>query len=230
MIGVKQNIEIIRRNIKAACERSGKNPDDIIIVAVTKKVGPPKIMEAVNCGLTCLGESYFQEAKNKILEIKENVSWHFIGHLQKNKAAAAVPLFDLIHSVDSFELLNKINAKAESINKIQNVLLQLNVAGEKEKFGMQEAEALLLLKKSGEMRNVKILGLMTIPPLQDNPDNNRVYFKKLYELGLKIDELKPVNWENKYLSMGMSDDYDIAVEEGANMLRIGTAIFGGRKD
>lgn len=225
---IKQNIEIIRKKIEAACLKIGKDPDDITIVAVTKKVTPNKIIEAVNCGLTFFGESYFQEAKNKILEVNEDVSWHFIGHLQKNKAATAVPLFDLIHSVDSFELLNKINAKAESINKIQNVLLQLNVAGEKEKFGMQELEALLLLKKSDEMRNIKILGLMTIPPLQDNPEKNRVYFKKLYELGLKIDGLKPVNWENKHLSMGMSDDYDIAVEEGANMLRIGTAIFGER--
>lgn len=232
MIGcrmIKENIEIVRQKIKAACENTGRNPKDVTIVAVTKRVEPAKITEAVICGINNFGESYFQEAIDKIPTVKENVKWHFVGHLQKNKAARVVSFFDLIQSVDSFELLAKINAAAQPLNKLQEVLLQVNLAEEESKFGMGQEEVFNVLRRAEALASIRFKGLMLIPPLRICPGDNRIYFERLRLLSEKISKSKFKNWESKYLSMGMSDDYDIAVSEGANLVRIGTAIFGERE-
>lgn len=201
--------------------RAGRDPHDVALVAVSKTVEAGLIIEAVDAGLRVFGESRVQEAARKARELAgRGIEWHMVGHLQRNKAKAAVELFDLIHSVDSEELMRAVDLQAEKAGKVQRVLLQVKLSGEPGKFGAGEAGLEGLVRLSEEMGNLKVEGLMTIPPFFDNPLAARPYFRRLRELGGR--------YGYQELSMGMTGDFETAIEEGATLVRIGTAIFGER--
>ncbi len=225
---VKSRYEAFRERFLKACLHAGKKPDDIIIVAVTKKVQIPRIKTAQMLGLADFGESYVQEAREKIPLIEKPVTWHFIGHLQKNKVNVVVDLFDMIQSVDSVELAAKINCRGEALDRTIEILLQIHYGDEESKHGFTPAELERALEALAGMSRLAMKGLMTIPPLEEDPEASRPYFKAMRELALKIDAMGLPNWESRFLSMGMTDDFEIAIQEGSNMIRVGRAIFGER--
>lgn len=226
MFSIRENFLRVMERIAKASLRSGRDPDDIKLVAVSKTVDTIRIKEAIDAGVKILGENYVQEAHKKIEEIGRNVSWHFIGHLQSNKAKFAVKLFDMIHSIDGFSLAEELDRRAKREEKVIKVMIEVNLSGEETKFGVGEEGAIELAKKLLELKNLEIIGLMTMPPYFDNPEMSRPYFVRLRELkDIMIKEGIPL----KELSMGMSNDFEIAIEEGATFVRIGTAIFGPRK-
>ncbi|MBI5639441.1 MAG: YggS family pyridoxal phosphate-dependent enzyme [Nitrospirae bacterium] len=211
--------------------RAGRSPDAIRLIAVTKGVGPEKIVEAVENGLRDFGESRIQAAQKKINDSDmqaghERLRWHLIGHLQKNKSRAAVGLFDLIHSVDSLELAVLMNRYAEEAGKIQEILIQVKLSDEESKYGIPEEKLPGVLKELSGLRNLRAAGLMTIPPFFEDPERARPYFRHLREIR---DNYNKTGFKWKELSMGMSNDFEVAVEEGSTMVRVGTAIFGERK-
>jgi pyridoxal phosphate enzyme (YggS family) len=223
---IRQNLEEIKRRIADAARLAGRDPADVQLVAVTKTVGLERLRQAVAAGQTLFGENYVQEAKTKIASLGPGLTWHFIGHLQSNKAKAAVELFDLIHSVDRASLAQALEQAVARADKIQNILLQVNVAGEASKSGTAPEHAEDLLREISKMPHLRVLGLMTMPPWFDDPERVRPYFRALRELrdrlrGLHLAELPE-------LSMGMTGDFEAAVSEGATLVRIGTAIFGQR--
>jgi pyridoxal phosphate enzyme (YggS family) len=225
---IKANIDAIRDEIKKVCLKSGRNPDEITIIAVTKTIEPERINLAVDCGATNLGENKVQEIMDKYDAVNKNVKWHLIGHLQTNKVKYIIDKVGLIHSIDSVKLAEEISRRAEKDNLIKDVLVQVNVAKEETKFGIDIEETIDFVKSISVFDNIRIKGLMTIAPYSEDPEGVRPVFRRLKE---KFDELAKMNISNtemKYLSMGMSNDYKIAIEEGANMVRIGTAIFGKR--
>ena len=205
----------------AAAERVGRNPDEINIIAVTKAVAPERVEETYNAGLTVFGESKVQEARAKIPLVSSRAHWHMIGHLQTNKARDAVALFELIHSVDSVKLAVELNKWAERTGKTQAILLEVNASGEGSKFGLKPEDVDAALSEVNKLSRLEVQGLMTIAPLRDDLEEVRPSFRRLRELrdraGLRE------------LSMGMTHDFEIAIEEGATLLRIGTAIFGERQ-
>jgi pyridoxal phosphate enzyme (YggS family) len=219
-------ISLIFKKMTYAALRVDRNPKEIKLIAVTKSQPVDKIREAADFGLRFFGESRVQETKVKIEKIKDfNLEWHMIGHLQTNKVKDAVKLFTLIHSVDSEKLAITINKEAEKINKIQRVLLQVKLSEETSKFGVEEEKINELLEICRNLKNLKVEGLMTIPPYFENPQDVRPYFKRLKQLRDSFSAMYP---SLKELSMGMSHDFEVAIEEGATMIRIGTAIFGQR--
>ncbi len=228
----------IMKRISHAAMRAGRNPEEVKLIAVTKAVGIETIKEAIDVGLRVFGESRVQEAKTKIEELSRlstanfplpTISWHLIGHLQKNKAKYAVQLFDLIHSVDSIGLAEEINKQAEKIGKQQRILIQVKLSEEETKQGIKEEDLIPLLERIKKLNNLKLEGLMTIPPYFDAPEKARPYFKRLREIRDNINALHIVDSPLHELSMGMSNDFEVAIEEGATMVRIGTAIFGERE-
>lgn len=226
-----ENIRIICGRISHAAIRAGRRPEDIKLIAVTKTISVQQIKEAIDAGLRIFGESKVQEAKNKITELRaqnsdSNIEWHLIGHLQKNKAKTAVELFDIIHSVDSLELAEIADKHAEKAGKIQKILLQVKLSNEISKYGILKDNLSQTIKKISEMGNLSIKGLMTIPPFFENPENARPYFNELRTLR---DTAETMGFYFPELSMGMTNDFEVAIEEGATMVRIGTAIFGERK-
>ena len=226
---ISANINKIRQRIAAAAGRVNRVPDDIKLLAVTKTVSPAAIMQAVDAGVTMLGENYIQEAKEKIAVIEERIQWHMIGHLQTNKAKYAVNLFDYIHSVDRLELAGEINKRARMIGRKINILIEINVSGEKTKSGVPADEAVDLIKNVSLLENVSVKGLMTMAPYSANPENSRPYFSALKNLQKNIISEGIAGIQMNELSMGMTDDFEIAIEEGATIVRIGRAIFGERK-
>ncbi len=226
---MNQRVTQIQERIRQAAVLCGRNPDSIQLVAVTKTVPPATIRQAMDAGLRIFGESYLQEAAAKINAIADTrLSWHFIGHLQSNKAKFAVRCFDLIHSVDSTSLAEALNRQAGRIHKIQNVLVQVNISGESTKSGTSIKEAAALVYAIHEMENLSVKGLMTIPPFFDQPEKARPYFKALADLKEGIQKQSLPGNEMTELSMGMTGDFEVAIEEGATLVRIGTAIFGER--
>lgn len=221
-----ENISSVYKRISYAAMRAGRNPDDVKLIAVTKTVSVERIKEAVDAGLRMFGESRVQEAKEKISKMNGGVEWHLIGHLQKNKAKMAVELFDLIHSVDSIELAEAINKQAEKIGKIQKILVQVKLSGEISKYGISKENLIEVLKHVRGMNNLSVKGLMTIPPFFDNPEMARPYFRELRKLR---DDAEAKGFKLSELSMGMTNDFEVAIEEGATMVRIGTGIFGERE-
>ena len=212
--------------IERAAQGVGRNPEEISLVAVSKTVESARIKEAIEAGVSILGENYVQEAQKKIDEIGRTVSWHFIGHLQSNKAKYAVRLFDMIHSLDSIELAEELNRRAEKEGRTMNVMIEVNLSGETTKFGTEEARVIDIAQKVLNLNHLSLVGLMTMPPYFDSPDMSRPYFIQLRELKERMGkEGIPV----KELSMGMSNDFEIAIEEGATFVRVGTAIFGERE-
>jgi len=218
------NLKIVQENVLNSVKKSNRDLSSLRIIAISKTNPVKKIFEAINTGLTDFGENKALEFRDKSEIIKQNVIWHFIGHLQTNKVKYIINKVDFIHSVESFKLAKEINKHARQINKIQNIFLEVNTSEEDSKFGLGNYDEIYeLTSKCEELQNIKIIGLMTMASFTNNENILRSSFEKLRELRDKIN--------NKYifikeLSMGMSNDYQIAIEEGATMLRIGTAIFG----
>ena len=223
------NINKVRQRIVAATARCNRSSDSVRLLAVTKTVSSRAVEQAIEAGITAFGENYVQEAKEKIAVIGKRVEWHMIGYLQTNKAKYAVNIFDYIHSVDRMELAKEINKRASLINRKINILIEINISGEKTKSGIQAADAARLIKDISILENISVKGLMTMTPYSSNPENSRPYFSELRNLQKKIikEGIKDIQMEE--LSMGMTDDFEIAIEEGATIVRIGRAIFGERK-
>ena len=212
--------------IEKAARKAGRNTGEIKLVAVSKTVESARIKEAIEAGVSILGENYVQEAQKKIEEIGGSVSWHFIGHLQSNKAKYAVSLFDMIHSLDSISLAEELDRRAEKEGRTMNAMIEVNLSGEATKFGAEEARAFDIARRVLNLSHLSLVGLMTMPPYFDDPRLSRPYYIRLRELKEKmIKEGIPL----RELSMGMSNDFEIAIEEGATFVRVGTAIFGERK-
>lgn len=214
-------------DIASACHR---NPEDITIIAVSKKKNAKTVQAGIDSGIRHLGENYIQEAVEKIQIIQnpKSVSWHFIGHLQSNKAKIAVQYFDMIHSVDSFKLAREIDKHARNINKKQKILLQINIGEEQSKSGLEVHKVKELVQQLGSLENISLMGLMGMPPFFDEPEKSRPFFKHLSQIKNEMASLSIPNVTMKHLSMGMSNDFKAAIEEGSTMVRIGTAIFGSR--
>lgn len=225
---VKDNIEKIRDNIVRAAMRSGRKASDIRLMAVTKTVVDERIIEAIEAGVDIIGENYVQEAKRKIEKMGKNVEWHMIGHLQSKKSKYVVRLFDMIHSIDRIKLARELDKRARMAECITKILIEVNISGEETKSGVKKEDALNLVKDISALENLSIQGLMTMPPWFDNPEDARPYFVNLRKLRERIAEERLPNVEMCELSMGMSGDYQVAVEEGATIVRIGTSIFGER--
>ncbi len=226
---MKTRLNSIKKRITDAAVSCGRDPADIRLVAVSKKIPEKKIIEAIEVGADILGENFIQEAREKTDHLSSyNVSWHFIGHLQSNKAKYAVRMFDCIHTVDSMKLALEINKRAEKINKIQNILIQVNISGELSKSGVEPEKIMNLLKEISRLKNLSVKGLMAMPPYFSNPEKARPFFASLRKLRETIKEEDIPGIFMEELSMGMTGDFEAAIEEGATLLRIGTAIFGKR--
>ena len=228
MSTIRENIEKVRGTIAEAALRSGRNPSDIRLMAVTKTVDDDRIMEAIDCGVDIVGENYVQEGKRKIEKMGKTVEWHMIGHLQSNKAKYAVRLFDMIHSVDRMGLAQELDKRSRNAGMKSKILIEVNVSGEETKSGVPKEQAISLVKDIATLENLSIRGVMTMPPWFDDPEDARPYFVALRELRDRIVEEKIEGVEMAELSMGMSGDYPVAVEEGATIVRIGRTIFGER--
>jgi pyridoxal phosphate enzyme (YggS family) len=217
-------------HIKEAAIGCGRDPKSIRLVGVSKTVPPDRVKEAIDAGVTIVGENYVQEAREKVNALAAyDVSWHFIGHLQSNKAKYVVRLFDLIHSIDSFKLARELNKQAHKINKIQNILIQVNIAQESAKSGADAEAVFELINGISALNNLRVRGLMTLPPFFNAPEKVRPYFSALRDLQNQLQKHKWHNVDMQELSMGMTGDFQVAIEEGATLVRIGTAIFGKRK-
>ncbi len=227
-MSIKENIEKVRENVERACIKSGRNPESVKILGATKDVSPSKVREAFSYGIRIFGENRVQEASGKISELKDlDIEWHMIGNLQRNKVKKALDIFNLIESISSLKLAEEINKEAIKRNIYVKGFIEVNIGGETSKSGFFEDELLKNLEIISNFSNLEIYGLMTIPPFSLDPKDSRKYFVKLRELSKKINSSK-TNIFIKELSMGMSNDYTVAVEEGATIVRIGTAIFGER--
>jgi len=228
MPDIAENLARVRERIEGAARRSGRDPESVRLVAVSKTVGAERVRQAIEAGAKILGENYVQEAQKKIEVLGHDVAWHFIGHLQTNKAKAAAGLFDYIHSVDSMNLAQELARRAKLRGKVLPVLLQVNIGGEATKFGAQEKETFLLAEKLSAAEGIEVRGLMTMPPYFEDPEASRPYFVELRRLSEHLAQQKIPRISMEELSMGMSNDFEVAVEEGATLLRVGTAIFGPR--
>jgi len=226
MGNIAANIKGIIHKIKLAAERVGRKEESVELVAVTKTVDVSKIKEAIRAGIKIIGENRVQEAREKFKDIGKEIEWHLIGHLQTNKVKYIFDIFSLIHSVDSLLLSEEIQRRAENKGLETDILIEVNLSGEKTKFGILPEKAINFVKDISRFKNINIMGLMTIPPFSESPEDSRKYFKMLRMLR---DDIQKEGIEMKELSMGMSNDFEAAVEEGATMVRIGTAIFGERR-
>jgi pyridoxal phosphate enzyme (YggS family) len=221
------NLETIRQRIKTACDRADREPNSLTLLAVSKTQPPEVVNAAAGLGLLVFGENKVQEAKAKIPLCSGKLRWHFIGHLQSNKCRDAVQLFQMIQSVDSFSLAQEINKRAEEAAKVMPVLLEVNLAGEASKFGYQPEVLLKELNQINALPRIEIHGLMTVPPWSLDAESSRPHFRRLRELKEECEQV--LGAPLPHLSMGMSGDFEVAIEEGATMVRIGTALFGPRK-
>jgi pyridoxal phosphate enzyme (YggS family) len=217
-------------NIRAKCEKIRKNiPQNVTLVAATKERTAAEIQEAIDAGIEIVGENYVQEAVRKYQEIGDSAKWHMIGHLQRNKVRDALRIFSMIQSVDSLRLAREIDKRCEKSGRIMPVLLEINIAGEETKYGITPENAPDMVGQIAGFPNLQVEGLMTMEPYSDNPENSRPYFKRMKQLFDEIRSQNIPNAEMKILSMGMSGSYEVAIEEGSNMVRIGTKLFGPRK-
>ncbi|CAH2212773.1 YggS family pyridoxal phosphate-dependent enzyme [Tepidibacter aestuarii] len=226
---IKQNLDEVLGSINNSANKANVNPDDIILIGVTKTVDIPIIEEAIRLGITHVGENKPQELVRKYEVIGDKVKWHLIGSLQTNKVKYIIDKADMIHSLDRISLCEEINKRAKNINKVMDCLVQVNISKEDTKHGLYKEDVLDFIKTvSSDYKNIKINGIMTMAPYVDNPEDVRIYFKEIKKISEEIEKLNLENVEMNYLSMGMSNDYKIAIEEGSNMVRVGTSIFGKR--
>jgi len=223
---IKNNLEIINKKIKKAALKANRNPEEIKLVAVTKTATMGQIEEAINAGVKIIGENRVHDAKEKYKILTAGIEWHLIGHLQTNKVKYAVEIFNCIHSVDSIKLAQEIDKRSKQFGKIMDVLVEVNVSGEESKYGIKPEEVKPFIKNISEFLRIKVRGLMTIAPIVKDKEEVRPYFRKLRELSKEIKSKNIENVKMDYLSMGMTKDFEIAIEEGANMVRIGRGIFG----
>ena len=216
--------------IRQAAESCNRDADSIQLVAVSKTIPAEKVKLAIEAGVTILGENYIQEAREKFKALVQySASWHFIGHLQSNKAKYAVRLFDLIHSVDSLKLARELNKQAGKVDKVQQILVQVNISGEDTKSGITPEEAPRLISEISQLENLSLKGLMTMPPYFYQPEKVQPFFAALRELRDRIQAKNIANVSMAELSMGMTGDFEVGIKEGATLVRIGTAIFGERQ-
>ncbi len=226
---ISENLALISTKIAAAAVRAGRKPEEVRIVAAAKGQGREKIEEALAAGIRIIGHNYLQEAFKEVPgKLISDAKFHMIGHLQRNKAGKAVELFDVVETVDDLKLAEAINRSAETLNRAMGVMIQLNLSGEPQKSGIGENEVERLVAAIRELPSIRLLGLMTMPPFFDDPDRARPYFARLRELGEKLTGSGILSPEMNELSMGMSGDFEVAVEEGATLVRIGTMLFGPR--
>ncbi len=225
---LKENLKKVEENIQKACDRAGRKREEVTLIAVSKTKPIEDIEEILEENVIDFGENKVQELCDKYEKISRPVNWHLIGHLQTNKVKYVVDKVALIHSVDSYKLAEQINKEAKKKNTVVPILLQVNIAREDTKFGLEKEEVLPLIEKIKDMEGIQIRGLMTIAPFVTNPEENRVHFKNLYQLYVDIKQKSINNVIMDTLSMGMTGDYQVAIEEGATMIRVGTGIFGER--
>ena len=223
---IKNNLEIIKEKIKKAALKANRSPEEIKLVAVTKTATIEQIKEAISAGIKIIGENKVQEAKEKYQILTADTEWHLVGHLQTNKVKYAIEIFDCIQSVDSIKLAKEIDKRSLQFGKTTNVLVEVNVSGEETKYGIKPEEVELFLKEISEFSGIRVRGLMTIAPIEKDKEEVRPYFRKLREISKEIKSKNIKNVKMDYLSMGMTDDFEVAIEEGANMVRIGRGIFG----
>ena len=220
MTDIRANLDRVRERIARAAERAGRRASDVLLIGVSKTVDVARIRQAIEAGVPALGENRVQEARDKVSEIGRPVPWHLIGHLQTNKVRDALELFDVIHSLDRLELAKELDKRARARGRTADTLVEVNVAGEASKGGVGPDGLGELLDAVATMPSVKVRGLMAIPPEAKDPDDSRVWFRALRKLAERHGFSE--------LSMGMSGDFEVAIEEGATMVRVGTAIFGPR--
>lgn len=225
---IKDNLKQVEENIRKACEKVGRDPAEVTLIAVSKTKPVEAIREAMDYGIRDFGENKVQELTNKIENIPEKLNWHLIGHLQRNKVKYIVDSACLIHSVDSLRLALQINEEAKKKGTIANILIEVNIAKEESKFGVAKEEVQDLLKEIKNLKYVCVKGLMTIAPYVDDAEKNRGYFSEMYKLFIDMRSENADNISMEILSMGMTGDYQVAIEEGATMVRVGTGIFGER--
>jgi PLP dependent protein len=223
-------IAAISARISASCQRSNRSTDEVTLVAVSKTVSAEKIGMSLEAGIRVLGENRVQEAASKIESLKHqtqkaHAEWHFIGHLQSNKARRAVELFSCLHSVDSLKLAERLDRAAEELNRRFAVFLEVNLGGEASKSGLPESEVLHVVEKVAKLKQLDLCGLMAVPPYIEDPEDVRPFFRQLAQLR---DQARKISPDCRQLSMGMSHDFEVAIEEGSTFVRIGTAIFGAR--
>jgi len=229
-MSIAENIALVQERMAEACKRAGRDPSEVKLIAVSKTKPFSMIEEARAAGVTDFGENYPQELREKALSVREEegILFHQIGHLQRNKVRSIIDHVVLIHSVDSLRLARQIDAEAAKCGKVMDVLLEVNIAAETSKFGVLAQEAAELALQISELSHVRIRGLMTIAPYVEDPEENRVHFRNLRALAVDIKSKNIDNVSMDELSMGMTGDYEVAIEEGATMIRVGTGIFGAR--
>lgn len=229
MASIVENLAVIQERIKRACLRANRDPAEVRLIGVTKTVPAERVREGIQAGISLLGENYVQEAQAKITQLQGlGASWHFIGHLQSNKAGVAADLFDLIHTVDRKSLAKELNRRAERTGKSLDVLLQVNVGAEETKSGAALEDLSLLFRYVSSLDGLVVRGLMALPPYLDDPEEVRPYFRQMRILLERLREEAPRPDNLSELSMGMSHDFEVAIEEGATFIRVGTALFGER--
>lgn len=225
---LKDNLRIVQENIIKVCEKSGRNPKDICLIAVSKTKPKDMLMEIYDCNIRQFGENYVQEMVDKVDSLPDDIVWHMIGHLQRNKVKYVVGRAAMIHSVDSLRLAEAISQEALKKGIVADVLIEVNVALEENKFGLKTEEVEAFVKEIAVLKGIRVRGLMTSAPYVADPEDNRVYFRQLKQLCVDINAKNIDNIYMDVLSMGMTNDYMVAIEEGATHIRVGTAIFGAR--
>lgn len=225
---LKDNLAQVEENIEKACKKAGRDRSEVTLIAVSKTKPVSMLQEIYDENIRHFGENKVQELCDKIEQLPEDIHWHMIGHLQRNKVKYIVGKVDLIHSVDTYRLAEEINIQAKKKNVIVPILVEVNIAEEESKFGISKEDAILLVEEISHLENVRIKGLMTIAPYVENPEDNRQYFQKIKQLSVDITNKNIDNVSMEILSMGMTGDYMVAIEEGATMIRVGTGIFGER--
>ena len=225
---ITENLEQVRKNIDEACRMAGRDPKEVTLIAVSKTKPVSMLKEAYDAGARCFGENKVQEIMDKHPQLPEDIQWHMIGHLQRNKVKYIVDKVSMIHSVDSLRLAQTIEQEAAKHNVCVPVLLEVNVAQEESKFGLKMDEVLPLIETIADFPHIKVQGLMTIAPFVENAEENRMFFRQLKKLSVDIEAKNINNVSMSVLSMGMTGDYQVAVQEGATMVRVGTGIFGER--
>ena len=225
---IAENLKYVNERIQKSCLKAGRDEKEVTLIAVSKTKPVPDLMEAYQEGCREFGENKVQELVDKYEVMPKDIHWHMIGHLQRNKVKYIVGNVELIHSVDTYRLAEEINIQAKKQNVIVPILVEVNIAHEESKFGISAEDAILLVEEISKLENIRIKGLMTIAPYVENPEDNRLYFRKIKQLSVDITNKNIDNVFMEILSMGMTGDYMVAIEEGATMVRVGTGIFGER--
>ncbi|MBP8714144.1 MAG: YggS family pyridoxal phosphate-dependent enzyme [Lachnospiraceae bacterium] len=225
---IKDNLDLVEQNIKEACVRSGRERSAVKLIAVSKTKPVSLLQEAYDCGCRDFGENHVQEIVEKYDKLPKDIRWHMIGHLQKNKVKYIIDKVCMIHSVDSYDLAREISKRALNAGIVMPILIEVNTGGEESKSGISPENTIDMIKRISILPGIEVHGLMTVPPIAKIPEDNRTFFRMLYKLSVDINEQKIDNIKMGELSMGMSGDYQTAIEENATFVRVGTAIFGAR--